>query len=260
MRRLACAAIVLGFTCFGRPAPATAQEARPTADATERARQLFAEALALADAGDWERAVHRFRSAIELRDAPTIRYNLASSLAHLDRLLPALAELDHVDASAESTPELRAQAAALRATITPRLGRLRVEIRGDPVGTHVTVDGAPWEHIGVVAPSNPGIVVVRLWRGENELDREEVDVPDGGEASAVVVVPPPLVESAEGGAAPEVLEAPSASGDDGLAIGLGVAIGVVVAAAAAILTGVLVAGSAPQPSAGDFSPAVLRID
>lgn len=238
----------------GLPATTAAQEAPDEAD-VERARELFAEALALADGGDWERAVHRFRSAIELRDAPTIRYNLASSLAQLNELREALEELDHVDTSEETTPDLRAQAAALRAEIAPRLGRLRVDVSGPGAeGTHVTVDGEAWDAVGRYAPSDPGVIHVRLWRGDDPLDHEEVDVADGGQATVSLAVPAVDLSPA---AVAEAAAEPGDS-DEALWIGLGIGAGVVVVAAAVVVV-VVLASSGAQTSEGDFDPGILRV-
>jgi len=251
--------LVASMVLTALPATCLAQEEVSDAD-TERARALFAEALELADAGDWERAVHRFRRALELRDAPAIRFNLASSLVRLGRLRQALGELDQIDASAESTPELRAQADALRSEIAPRLAQLRVDV-SDPNGdTHVTVDGEPWEALGRFAPSNPGVLEVRLWRGDDELDHEEVDVPDGGRATVALVAPTPIPVDVSPQAAAEAAatQTDEDGSDDGLWIGLGVGAGVAVVAAAVILV-VVLAAEPSQTSEGDFDPGVLRV-
>ena len=56
--------------------PAGAQDADPAG----RARALFAEGVELAGQSHYAEAASRFREALTLRDAPTIRYNLASTL------------------------------------------------------------------------------------------------------------------------------------------------------------------------------------
>ena len=42
--------------------------------------------------GEWERAVQRFRVALEHRESAPVRYNLAISLARMGRLVEAIAE------------------------------------------------------------------------------------------------------------------------------------------------------------------------
>lgn len=229
-------------------------QAAPSDDETAQARALFAEGLELADGGDWERAVHRFRRALELRDAAPVRYNLATSLARMGRLVEALEEVARVVDMADADEEVRAAAQQLREEITPRLGRLSVLVDGETEGTHVTVDGRPWEAAsGVAAPSDPGVRVVRLMRDMAELDLEEADVPEGGATTVHLEV---LAESHGARAAPD--EA-SAGSDDAWIWGVVIAV-VAVAAGGAVLTGVLLSDQGPQPSQGDFMPPVLEID
>lgn len=240
---------------------AAAQEQLGEEEATARARELFTEALELADRGDWERAVHRFRSAIEYRDAATIRFNLASSLGRLGRLTEALEQLDLVDSAADADAAVREGAVALRARMEPHIGRLRVDVTGDRNGTHVTVDGRLWDAVGELAPTDPGIRVVRLLRGSDELDTEEADIPDGGEAWITLDAALATLATGVGGDAP--LPGPPTDGegaDDGLIWGL-----VIGAAALAIGAGILIGflvvdQTGPMYSMGDFVPPLIRLD
>ena len=238
----------------GRSPAALTEEER-----TERARTLFGEGLELADAGDWDRAVHRFRRALELRAAAPIRYNLATSLARMGRLVEALEEVEAILEDPEADEEVQAASRTLQAELTPRLGRLSVTIRGDASGTLVTVDGRPWESLGEPIAADPGIRVARLMRDTDELDVEEVDVPEGGAARVQLEVPMPTRIAAPDLA---VTEEPGAEGgDDGLIIGLVVGAGVL-AVGAAVLIGVLVGTSqgGPSPRMGDFMPGVLEFE
>src|SRR5688572_5401146 len=47
----------------------------PSQQDTERARALFEQGVTEGDRGRWEDAVTNFRAALQLRDAPAIRYN-----------------------------------------------------------------------------------------------------------------------------------------------------------------------------------------
>lgn len=242
MRRLTLLALVA--TLLSRAAPAGAQDtpAPVSPETTERARTLFQEGLRLADEGDWERAVHRFRRALELRESAPVRYNLATSLAHMGRRVEAIEELDRVLAHEDADQEIRASAIQLRRELSSRLGRLRVDVRGDAHGTLVTVDGRPWSAVGAVGLADPGVRVVRLLRDLTELDVEEADLAEGGDARVVLEVP---------GTAP-------ASDDAWI---WGIVIGVaLVAIGAGIVTGVVLADMAPQPSPGDFGPPFLEVD
>lgn len=196
-------------------AAAAAQE-----DDESRARTLFNEGLAFADHGDWERAVHRFRAALELRDSAQIRFNLAQSLARMDRLVEAIEELQRIDLTPGVEREVREAAGHLLAQSQRRLGRLTVEVRGDAEGTQVTIDGRPLVELNVPVPTDPGVRIARLLRGAAMLDVEEVDVGEGGEASVVL----------------EVARAPSAAraGDNAWIWGL-------VAGAAALVLGTSIA-------------------
>ena len=228
--------------------PCAAQE--PDGATTQRERELFAEGLELADAGVWERAVHRFRSALDLREAAPVRYNLATSLANMGRLSEALEELNLVLDDAEADETVRASATALRDELRPQLGGLVVEVAGDAEGTQVTVDGRPWEAIGSVAPADPGIRVVRLLRDMDELDVEEADV-TSGEVARVILEMPGIAESDAG-----LTVEPG--GDDAWI--WGVVIGVVaVVAAGAVVTGVLLSEQGGGGTMGDFMPPVLEI-
>ncbi|GAB5549745.1 MAG: tetratricopeptide repeat protein [Sandaracinaceae bacterium] len=263
--------LALAALCTGLGAAhAQEEEAEQAADAaelseeerTERARTLFGEGLELADAGDWDRAVHRFRRALELRAAAPIRYNLATSLARMGRLVEALEECAAIIEDPEADDAVKEAARALQVELDPRLGRLTISVRGDATGTHVTLDGRPWETLGAPAAADPGIRVARLMREMEELDIEEVDVPEGGTAQVQLEVPVPLAVVAETTPDPDPIEEPivEPGSDDGLIIGLIVGAGVL-AVGAAILIAVLVSDqSGPQPSMGDFMPGVLEFD
>ncbi len=263
--------LALAALCTGLGAAhAQEEEAEQAADAaelseeerTERARTLFGEGLELADAGDWDRAVHRFRRALELRAAAPIRYNLATSLARMGRLVEALEQCAAIVEDPEADETVKAAARTLQVELDPRLGRLTISVRGDATGTHVTLDGRPWETLGAPAAADPGIRVARLMREMEELDIEEVDVPEGGTAQVQLEVPVPLAVVAETTPDPDPIEEPivEPGSDDGLIIGLIVGAGVL-AVGAAILIAVLVSDqSGPQPSMGDFMPGVLEFD
>ena len=232
--------------------------------ATERARTLFAEAIELADADDWARAVHRFRSALEYHDAPTIRFNLASSLSHLDRLLEALEELDRVTADSTADAALQAAAEQLRSQIEPRVGWVFVAVDGNVPDARVTMDGQAWDHAGELARVDPGIRNVRLLRGTEELAHAEIDVPDGGEARVTLrpaISPAAVAANAERDGDAQAPAIATASDEDlGLIIGLSVG-GAVLLIGVAVLVGALMTSqSEPMYSMGDFNPPLIRVD
>ncbi len=230
-------------------APASAQRGVRARD--ERARSLFREGLEFADHDDWERAVQRFRAALELRDTPAIRFNLARSLSRMGRLLEALDELANVLANREVQEDVRTMAQSLRTELEPRLGQLVVVVQNAEDDTHVTVDGRALarERFGLPTPTDPGVRVARLMRGTAQLDLEEVDVPEGGLSRVVL----------EGVGSAVTIAPPAAANDDALIWGL-IAGGLVVAAALAITLGVVFGMGANQPSMGDFSPPILEFE
>lgn len=240
------AALALALALSGT---ANAQDADPTA----RARSLFNDGLAFADHGDWERAVHRFRAALELRPAANIRFNLAQSLVHLGRYLEAIEEIERVISDDDAATEVRDAADALRISLEPRLGRLIVTVRGDAADTQVTVDGRPLvpELLGVPVPADPGVRIARLLRGAIELDVEEVDVRRGQEARVVVEVPSRAIPTSA--AQPQ-------RWDEGWTWAIVIS-SIVAVTAAGFAIGFAVADPlAANASEGDFGPPILEIE
>lgn len=219
---------------------------------TERARALFNEGLDLADQGDWERAVHRFRSALELREAVPVRYNLATSLARMGRLVEALEEVERILATPEVPVDVSESALTLRSELEPRLGRLTVEVRGEASDAHVTVDGRPWHSLGVALRADPGIRVVRLLQEMTVLDLTEADVPEGGVAEVTLEVPAARVD--------RLADRTAAPASDDTWIWAVVIPVIVLLAAGAVLTAVLVSEQGPSASTGDFMPPLLVVD
>ncbi len=269
MRSSVCrtwAAIVLvAVVAFQGAAAAQSHEASEQASqeaseqASQGARTLFREGLDFADHGDWERAVQRFRQALDLRESGPIRYNLAQSLVHMGRLVEALDELAVVLADESLPDDVREDAASLRDHLRSRLGRLTVRVRGPHDDDLVTIDGRPLPPAAIdhPTPTDPGVRVARLVRGSEEIDLQEVDVPSGGDAEVVLEAEEPVSAPA---AALEASPAAQASGSDDAWIWAVVIGAVLVAAGGAVLVGWAVSESGPQPSMGDFAPPVLEFD
>ncbi len=239
------------FVLFLAVASCSSRAAAQTeSDQSIRARALFEDGLARADAGDWLGAAQRFQWALEVRATPPIRYNLAHSLSRLGRLVEALAQIESVLGDSAAADEVQDAARRLKGEIEPRLGALIVEVSGDIDGTRVLVDSRPLDHerIGSPIPIDPGMRIARLLRGDREIDRMEADVPAGGSARLHL----------QSTSAERSSDAPPRSDDTwiwaltigaiALAIGAGIAIGV-----AATQTG-------PQPTMGDFMPSLVEFD
>lgn len=94
-------------TPAAQPDPAAAQPAPGTPEATERARTLFEEGVALGDQRQWEPAAAKFREALVLRDAPAIRFNLGAALVELRQWDEAIDNLQRVVDDPEAPEDLR---------------------------------------------------------------------------------------------------------------------------------------------------------
>lgn len=238
---------LIGLLSVLPPSIATAQ----TDDsASERARALFREALTFADHGEWDRAVERFRQALDLRASAPIRFNLAQSLVHMGRLVEARDELRLVRADPTVADDVRRDASALDRQLARQLGRLTVEVRGPTEGSSVTIDGRPIppELVGHPTDTDPGVRIARLIRGADLLDVQEVEVRAGGLAR--VVLEAPLLFGSNG--------APEAHGDDAWIWAVVVSAVVLVAGGAAVLGWALTQPG--SPSTGDFGPPLLELD
>lgn len=223
---------------------------------TQRARELFAEALEHADAGDWDRSAHRLEQALELRDAASIRFNLGIALSHVGRLREAIEHLERAIEAEDADDAVRSGAQERLAEVRRRIGHLRVDVNGEAGDAVVTVDGEPWPDLGIFRLADPGIREVRLMLGAQVIGSEDADVPEGGEASVTLDVDPSAMTASPA----EGAEDEGGGSDDGVIAG--VLIGVLVAlAAGGVVAGFLIADeTGPQPSMGDFDPPVLRAE
>jgi hypothetical protein len=221
-------------------------------DAVERARALFAEGVERVSARDLPGAEERFRAALALRDAASIRYNLASVLFEQGELSEAYALSDAAAGDAAASADIREHARALCDQIETGAGFLDVETGGRFVT--LTVDGYEVPSLARPVPISSGASHVVVGRVEGvEWLREEVRL-EAGEHHAV---------SFEAAAAPiDEGEAEPAAGDEpplvenpflwaGVGAGAAILLGVVIGAA--------VAGSGTEaPVEGNFMPGVLR--
>jgi len=241
--------------------PARSVRAQSATSDIEQARELFAEGVSLADRGDWTEAVERFRRALVLHDAPTIRYNMAQSLFRLGRLTEALQSLDALEAGGPTSSDVAEGAATLRRELVPRIGRLTVRVRGEAAGCVVELDAvnlAP-DSVGVALPTDPGTRRVRLVCGATIVDDVTVAVPEGGAAHVVLATAPAVVAPVD----EEALAEPPRPEDDGGSDVTSepwfwVVIGIVAAGVVAGTTAGIVVAATPGPNSGDFGPGRLE--
>jgi hypothetical protein len=261
------------------PLHAQQQSSAPiSAEATDQARQLFNEGLALVEHEDWAGAEERFRRVLSLRSSHVVSYNLASALTHLGRLVESAELLRAIvrDPSVDATTH--GAAAQLLSEIEPRIGSLTIRVTGDATGASLSLDDKPIELTAQVQTISvdPGEHRAVLQRDGAVLASKSAAVGDHAplQAELVLELPVPVAPEAVARAAPvavarprsEVGVAPSETADEGAqpastsvlsrwwfwtAAGALVAGGVVTA---------LVASSAGKasPVSGDTNPPLIR--
>lgn len=219
-----------------------------------RARALFAQGVALVEEHRWSEAEPVFREALELYEAPSIRYNLASTLFEQGEYPEASALVDRLLSDPETPENIREPARQLRAHIDEQAGYARVRIEGGG-GETIDVDGwrlsDPSEELALA----PGGHVARATRDDLEVAREEFQLRTG--QHLVVRLHPPAAPREE----EPSREVPPARGPQvyeewwfwAVIVGV-VAIGVGVGVGVALGTG---SGTA-EPYHGNFMPGVIR--
>lgn len=239
----------------GARAPAHTTPTPTDADANvARARALFAEGVGFVQAERFGEAEASFRGALALRDAPTIRYNLAFVLFRRGAYPEAMANTDAVLRDPTSTPALKAQAESVRRQIAERAGYARVELRGTSDAV-VAVDGYDLSDLSAEVALAPGAHVATASQAGRELARASVEVTTGQHATLLLEVAPLVLADAA------VPDAPSESAEAPLlkqwwfwtAVGGGVVI-------LAVIVGAVISasGGVESPIEGNFQPGVLR--
>ena len=229
------------------------------AEETALARDLFEQGVRFTRRSDWAAAADRFARALELRDTPQIRHNLAESLYNQGRMVEASEHVEVVTRAEDVPDAVRRSAADLRQRLSAALARLTIRVRGDRGDAHVTLDDRemPDAVLGVETPVDPGHHVVRLLGASGEeLDRAEVDVDRGGRADATLVASRPI--AAPPGATPPTAPGP-ARADEGDGAPWWLWAGLVVLVAGAGVGAFLLVGGDEQPTQGDFMPGVIEV-
>ncbi|MCB9594079.1 MAG: hypothetical protein H6719_15200 [Sandaracinaceae bacterium] len=233
-------------------APAAAQEA--SADATARARDLFAEGVQCVQREDWACAEDRFRQALELREAPAVRYNLASAIYEQGRYPEAAALNRQVLDDPETTPEIRQHAIELREAMNEEGALARVVVTGAPEDAELRVDGyalssEDWAEV----PVAPGSRTFALYSGDRQLSEIHVEAEGGRPLSVALNVVASPEEAAQGGGGggidTAIFEDPIFWGVVGGSVAVVIIVIVIVAVAASAGT--------EGPIEGDFQPGVL---
>ena len=160
------------FAVLFAPALAAAQE---SPEDVQRARQLFGEGVEQHEARRYDEAVDTFRSVLEIRSAPAVRYNLALNLFELGQYPEAQLQVELLLADPAAAADLQAAARELETGMTERGGQVRVEtvLAAD---AHVEVDGYeladPHRPVRVLAGTHRITVV----EGEEVVSEDVVSV------------------------------------------------------------------------------------
>ncbi|MBI2898337.1 MAG: hypothetical protein HYY06_32605 [Deltaproteobacteria bacterium] len=196
---------ILAVTAVLSASPVLARAQSP--EARTQARALFVEGTSLADRGEWAQAADRFRRALELYPSGATRFNFATSLARLGKLVEAAEQARAVMAEAPPADRARAGAEALLREIEPRLGHLTVRLDGDPSGVEILIDQVPLplDRLGSAVPVDPQRHAVVARRGQTEVS-QEVNVEEGASAQVTLALPAPAVPRRE--LRPEVVVTP----------------------------------------------------
>lgn len=236
------------------PSRASAQDALAE-DAAERrvgrARTLFADGVGLVQERRYAEAEALFREALTLRDAPAIRYNLASVLFEQGEYPEARAMADVVVADATTPEDVRVHTRELIAQMNASAGYARIDVVGGEAT--VDVDGYRLPDPSREIALAPGAHVATASGGEGELARAEFEIATGQHRVVSLDVSGP-------GAEPDLALATTATEPElaeqwwfWTAVGGGVVV-------VAVVIGVVAAtsGGVEQPIQGNFDPGVIR--
>ena len=233
-----------------RTQPGTA--ARADADATTRARTLFGEGVRFTAGHNYVEAEARFREALALRDAPAIRYNLASVLFEQGKYSEAQVHNERVVGDMSAPAEVRESAHQLHVQIADRAGYLRVAEGAVPAGAVVTIDGFTIEAPTLETPVAPGHRTLLITGATGEVVfQRELELERGARhILGLELIPRPVVATVETPSRPLDQE-------DWFWPVVGTGIGVVV-----VVVVVATVASTPnqiqEPVPGNFSPGVIR--
>lgn len=187
-------ALWLGLSVWLSSSVSRAEPADPARTASARA--LFEEGVAHVDRDAWGPAAEAFRRALSLRDSQVIRYNLASALVELGKLVEASELLHMVEADAQADAGLKQQAAAKLAEIKPRIARIEVQCAPALPGLIVELDDAALSaaQLDVPLTVDPGEHVVRARLDGTVVDEQRAQLGAGENVTLSLHPRPPQPE------------------------------------------------------------------
>ncbi len=161
----------------------------PTRADVALGRDLARQGLEAAREGRWDDARASFVRAYSLDPRPATLFNLAGAHVRTGHLLDGARDYRRFIGEARDDAQRRAAESSL-AEVERRIPRLRIRAPEIRFVDHVELDGREVERASLARPIevDPGEHVVALVRGEQELTRETVDLPEGGVATVMLQV------------------------------------------------------------------------
>jgi hypothetical protein len=223
-----------------------------------RARTLFREGVELSDQGSMEQAAERFEGALELHDAPTIRFNLAATYVELERRADAAQQLTAVASNPETPDELRTRAEEMLAEVEGQMGRVLLTRSGLDWNATVTLDGRELDAEELDSPlhADPGSHEIVVMLEERELLRRTVEISAGATVELELIPERTDVENAVVESTEDDDEGTPLIRDWRLWTGVGAGVVVIVTA---IVLGVTLSDNEEyeDPVQGNMAPGVL---
>jgi hypothetical protein len=203
--------MVLPMMALPALAPGRASASGPDdADGRERQRTtLYAEGVALANAGRWDEAVKRFRQVVAIRSAPAALFTLAQAEEHLGQLASAERSYEGALAAARASGQADVADAAARAlsAITTRVPSIVVRLERPVPGATATIDAAA-ASLGEPVKVDPGPHVVAIEAPDHRPFEARVRIA-AGQSIDVPAALEPLPPVAPTVVPPRALDAPT---------------------------------------------------
>jgi len=132
----------LGGLCIA-PGTAWAQGPSSDGDGLKRAREQFAQALALQTGGDWAGALALLKEVAAVKPTPQVRFNIALCEERLGLLVAALGdyELAGTDAQAQKADQVRQEVDARLESLKARVPRVVVKRGEGADSATISLDG-----------------------------------------------------------------------------------------------------------------------
>ena len=191
--RLARLASILLAVAIVSPAPATAQP-EPTPAELDQARQSFAQARKLEDAGKWAEALELLKKVAEVRTTPQVRFHIALCQENLGLWTQALdgfalAAREAVGVAPDVIKESNQHVNALE----KRIPTLTVRVNGAAPGDELLLDRRPIPMGDPPLPVrvDPGNHVLEVKRGDAIVGKVEFAIDPGSSRRIDTEVQPP---------------------------------------------------------------------